>query len=547
VRLVSSLVASPAATEIFVVRDSSDNTTALILKACFNGTDDPDFNSTKIEYGSSATAGTTGIKGVTAEIGSSSNLINIIMDQIGAPTSGVVLANDAGSIYTASAFLDKSIEKSRVAIQFPISEITAARTSGLIPEAGSVDFKLKLSNAAHGDTLPTDFNVKVNPLTRAWNEGIGLDMESYSDTDASNWVSASKGVSWTTAGGDYNSSATYEKTFNFVAGSEDLDLDVTNIVEAWIAEDILEHGLLLRMTPTNENGSALRSYYTKKFFARGTEFFFKRPAIEAQFEDSIFDDRGNIFKSNSMAPAADNLNNIYLYNRHRGSLSDIPDTGSMLVVQMYSSSLGDGAGASPETLPVAGGVATASPTFVTASRVDTGTYKAQFAYTEAKTSLFDIWSTSSAGVATPMFTGSGFTVYQNALPASYEKSEYVASVVNMKDSYKNSERETFRLYTRDKNWKPNVYTVASTNAPVNNIREAYYKISRVVDDHVVIPYSTGSASGKSFSKMSYDISGSFFELDMSILESNYLYEMSFLFKDNDKFKELDEKFRFRVD
>jgi len=440
-----------------------------------------------------------------------------------------------------------SLEKSRMIMQFPIGEITSARADGLIPAAASVDFKLKLHNATHGETLPKNFKICVNPLTRAWNEGVGLDMELYSDADASNWVSASHGISWTSPGGDYSPNLIYEKTAHFSGGYEDLSVDITNIVEAWVAGTISDYGLMLRMSGAFEDGSLERSYYTKRFFARGTEFFFKRPTIEAQFEDSILDDRGNIFKSSSMAPASDNLNNIYLYNRHRGSLSDIPDTGSVLVVQMYSSSLGDAAGASPETLSIAGGVVAADPTFVTASRVNTGTYKAQFAYTGAKTSLFDIWSTSSSGLKTPMFTGSGFTVYQDVLSTSYEKSEYVASVVNMKDSYKTSERETFRLYTRDRNWKPNVYTVASTNAPVNNIREAYYKISRVVDDYVVIPYSTGSALGKSFSRMSYDISGSFFELDMSILESNYLYEMSFLHKDNDKFKELEEKFRFRVD
>tara|TARA_B100001250_G_C19758718_1_gene771413 strand:+ start:139 stop:798 length:660 start_codon:yes stop_codon:yes gene_type:complete len=219
----------------------------------------------------------------------------------------------------------------------------------------------------------------------------------------------------------------------------------------------------------------------------------------------------------------------------------------MLVVQLFSSSLGASAGATPETLAPAGGVNAASPTFITASRVSTGVYKAQFAYAGAKSSLFDIWSTSSSNIATTLLTGSGFSIRKNELGSFYENSEYVANVLNMKDSYSQSENITFRVYTRTKNWKPNIYTVASNSAPVNNVREGYYRISRVVDDHEIIPYSTGSISGKSFSRLSYDISGSFFDLDMSILESNYLYEMSFIFKDNDKFKEMKEKFRFRVD
>tara|TARA_R110001599_G_scaffold179146_1_gene371669 strand:+ start:223 stop:459 length:237 start_codon:yes stop_codon:yes gene_type:complete len=77
------------------------------------------------------------------------------------------------------------------------------------------------------------------------------------------------------------------------------------------------------------------------------------------------------------------------------------------------------------------------------------------------------------------------------------------------------------------------------------MRDAYYKISRVSDDMTVIPYSTGSTP--SYSSVSYDISGSFFDLDMSILEPNYLYEISFLYKDGLDHTEQKEKFKFRVD
>ena len=43
------------------------------------------------------------------------------------------------------------------------------------------------------------------------------------------------------------------------------------------------------------------------------------------------------------------------------------------------------------------------------------------------------------------------------------------------------------------------------------------------------------------------MSGSFFDLDMSILEPNYLYEISLLFKDGSDHVEQKEKFKFRVD
>ena len=58
--------------------------------------------------------------------------------------------------------------------------------------------------------------------------------------------------------------------------------------------------------------------------------------IEAQQSKVISDDRGNLFKSSPLVSSDDNLNSIYFYNNHNGSLSDIPDTGSALVVQLFS-------------------------------------------------------------------------------------------------------------------------------------------------------------------------------------------------------------------
>ena len=63
-------------------------------------------------------------------------------------------------------------------------------------------------------------------------------------------------------------------------------------------------------------------------------------------------------------------------------------------------------------------------------------------------------------------------------------------------------------------------------------------------NYQIINYSTSSSP--SYSSLSYDASGSFFDLDMSILEPNYLYEISFLYRDGTDYIEQKEKFKFRV-
>ena len=76
------------------------------------------------------------------------------------------------------------------------------------------------------------------------------------------------------------------------------------------------------------------------------------------------------------------------------------------------------------------------------------------------------------------------------------------------------------------------------------IKSAYYKLSRIADDFTVIGYGTGSVE---YTKLSYDASGSYFDLDMSILEEGHSYELSVVYKLDNDYKEQNDKFRFRVE
>jgi hypothetical protein len=443
------------------------------------------------------------------------------------------------SIYGQAS--NSSLEKARILVQFPIDDISSDRTAGSIPTSGSVNFILKMSNAEHSSTTPEDFNLSVHVITSAsWDEGFGIDMETYKESGASNWLSSSTGNSWTTPGGDFLTSA-YRSDVSFASGNDDLEVDISAAVEAWLDSTNPNYGLLIKMSGSAEDGTLEKSFYTKRFFARSSSHFFKRPNIEARWDDSVQDDRGSVIKSSSLAPSADNLNSLYLYNRIRGNLRDIPNTGSDFVVQLVPS-----LGAAPVTVTKADG---SSTTFITASRSSRGVYKATFAYSGTETTLSDIWQSSDSEanpiVVTELYTGSAFTVGVDSSDSCYSNSQYVVNITNLKPAYHKEELANFRIYTRSKDWQPNIYTVASSDAPVNNIREGFYKIVRSSDNHVVIPYSTSSSP--SFSKLSYDVSGSYFDLDISILEPNYLYEISFLRKIDSEFIEQKERFKFRVD
>ena len=93
-----------------------------------------------------------------------------------------------------------------------------------------------------------------------------------------------------------------------------------------------------------------------------------------------------------------------------------------------------------------------------------------------------------------------------------------------------------------------------TEIPSEIIEDAYYSLCRIVDDYVVIPFGTGSAiqpqstgSAGSYTRLSYDLSGNYFDLDMELLQAGYEYGLKFAYYSNGSYREQKEVFKFRVE
>lgn len=574
-----------------------------------------------------------------------------------------------------------SSENCRVILEFDTSAVSTDRTNGVIPASGSVNFFLRLYDAPHSQTTPKDFTLLVSAVSQSWEEGLGLDMESYADIDASNWISASQGTHWadvtgrataeitvTDAGGTLNdqtfilsnsagTGTTYETNTTIAFGSqpggavgntiqlgiggigggasgkvnlaaaiaasinattnadftavsdgvskvtvsqttpgtvgnknntnvnvdgvtvgnftggvnieggsyitgtdgapteylfdqhfdtgfENLEVDVSHLVEDWIKGSsgggLTNYGFGVRLTGSDED--ATDSYYTKMFFARGSQFFHKRPVLEARWDSSKKDNRGDFYLSSSMVPAADNLMNLYLYNVVRGQLVDIPGIGTnKMRVSIYSGTLLNTAPTGAKIgLAKGGGTTTAGHLNTTASHVETGIYSCSFAYTaSAITTIFDVWHSRSV----EYHTGSAISV------KTYDSSDYnfdqkyVSKITNLHSTYSTDETARFRVYVRQKDWSPTIYTVASNNIETSIIEDAYYKLTRVSDNFEVIPFGTGSLN---YTRLSYDASGSYFDLSMELLDTDTVYEITLNYKINGTFVPQPEKFRFRT-
>lgn len=546
-----------------------------------------------------------------------------------------------------------SSELARSLIEFDTTTFTTDRTAGRIPASGSVSWFLKMFNAPHSQTVPSEFDLEVSAISRTWEEGYGIDMDYYEDITrdgiGSNWINAkeltaatanlavttaitltsvAKGRTrntntfktvvnsaaanagnavlvefaettpgaivctvtpnttpattltttelvelintgavagktvtitdtsslralqtatggsgadltaetatfagavgqWTTEGGDYLTDTSSSFTASFPTGLEDMELDVTTLVEQWINTDgnVLgskdNYGFGIKLPDATE--TAARSFYTKKFFGRDSEFFFQRPVLEARWDSARKDDRGYFYASSSLVSATDNLNALYLYNRVRGRLRDYPVMPTSASLRLNST---DAVGSNLVAAAV--------------SKVSTGIYKADIALDTTASVVYDIWYSGSVAYHTGSVSVKSFNSY------GYNPEDtYVLSMPSLRDEYRKDQTHRLNLYVREKNWSPNIYTQAvKTAIPSLIIPSASFQLRRAIDDYVVVSYGTGS---NMHTGLSYDVSGNYFDLDTTYLEAGYLYDIQYSFYDEENgWEEQPYRFKFRV-
>lgn len=429
------------------------------------------------------------------------------------------------SIYgQVSSSTGYSIEESRILIEFDIAEIEDDILEGMIPSGAK--YYLRLFNAEHGQTVPRNFTLETYSISGSWEEGLGLDMETYKDLtygNGSSWVSSEGSTLWQTEGGDTWPTNVVNQAFN--TGLEDLEIEVTDQVQDWLDAVRPNEGFMVKLLASQVAES--RSYYTKKFFARGSQFFHKRPVLEVRWDSSKQDDRINFYTSSSLAPAADNLNTLYLYNYHRGQLVDIPAVAQgEIYVDLY-----DELGASALTLCV--------DTPATGGWIDTGIYTASLCIQTTASTLYDVWHTGGVQYHT------GTIETKDASALSYPpENNLVISVSNKKSSYSNNQTSRFYFHIRNKNWSPNIYTVATSNPTTEVFENLHFKITKVVTDETIFDYDTTDLS----TLLSYDAKGNYFDLDMSMLEPNHTYqiELSLYNVATKTHEQLSFKHKFRV-
>ena len=158
--------------------------------------------------------------------------------------------------------------------------------------------------------------------------------------------------------------------------------------------------------------------------------------------------------------------------------------------------------------------------------------------------IHDVWYSANLG---QFKTGSIKVKKLNNASAllSNDYNQFTTKITNLKSYYNKHESARFRVFTRLRNYSPTIYNVATTEAENATIPSASFEIIRMVDNHTVINNSTSSSDYHTY--LSYDVSGSYFDLDMYLLEPGYLYGIKLAYYTSDGWREQEETFKFRVE
>lgn len=388
------------------------------------------------------------------------------------------------------------VGKSRILIRFDLDSLSASIAEDDIPTS-SVEYRLKLKNAVHADSVPYSYDLEVYPLSKSWDEGRGLSMEdeNLKDSGVANWVNATSQTPWDSAGGDFYASPTVSRHFDF--GTEDLDIDISNIVYAWLTGGVPNNGLLVKYKDFFETGSA--DQRVKKFFSRHALVPERRPRIQALWENHLQDDRSEF--------PYEYTGTLAYYRFIGGSPNSINED---IFVDIINSS-----SAVTQTL--------------TASLVESGIYEISGVFIEpsAGTDIFrDVWFTSTK----QLFTGTIEPVYVTGSQVLNFDGISIG-IPNLKSTYGSDEEIIVRVFATKKDYRPAVVQRGSLEPDPLLLKEAFFQIENAETKEVIVPFSTGSFK---FSKLSYDFEGNYFKMWTKSLDPDSVYKIKILANYNEK-------------
>lgn len=521
------------------------------------------------------------------DISKDSYITNKIIAGSGSFTSNVGQAGtlDLFKIYTyISSTISGDIstrELTRLLVAPNLDPLRLLTGSVLDIRDASFSVYLRLKDIYGGQTTPSNFTVVLTPLAKAWNEGRGSDIKAFRDLDAVNWITASVsngtptpwtglGASTTGALGAFSidlfvtgnlgaGSQSLELRQTFARGDEDLLLNVTSLVSATLVGLIPDYGWRIALSSSNETDD--NSYFVKRFGSRHTTNPLLHPKLIIRFNEAIQDD-GNF----AVFGQADT---IRTYRSIKGSYTNFVSgatsiTGSNCakLVMVASKSITISTSSYQQNFSASVTYNTASVIYFSqsfsASQSTIGTISKVGFYeasvninyqTDSNLSTFlgidksavfqTYWKSNDGTVLYSSGAYLTFTVPQSGDQVVSERN-FVMNVTNLKNDYLQSQTARLRVFVQDMNTEQPVLRLPT---PTKSLifQTMYWRLLNAFSRQVVIPFDTSAT------KLSSDGTAMYFDMYMSDLDSNQVYELEFQITENDRdYFIANEGFRFKI-
>ncbi len=402
----------------------------------------------------------------------------------------------------------------RALLQFDFSRFSALTASGDLPSTG-LTFTLRMNHKTSACGTPSSYDLVVAPVSSSWDEGLGRDVD-LGDKGFANWVKRTSTAYWSSPGGDFLSSP--RASAHLDTGREDLELDVTPIVNQWLSGNIPNNGLGVMLTSSIESDAVYVDYYQKKFYSRQTDFEDRAPYIEVRANDFVGDDRSNLQWGRS--------GTLYLYNVIGGTFTNLP--GNFVIA-----TISDASGVLMQ-LTASRGVA---PGIYSASfALPTGTFSAGRPYSGSV--FYDSWGSGSFA-----FGSGSFSLRSSGVTTELGNLTLVARVKGLQDEFCPEDVPQFNVSFRTKPHTLAVVQTASLDLVPYIVENAFYAIENDSTRERVIPFGTGS---QKHTRLSYDADGNSFRLFMSNLHAGNAYRILLLVTDRGRQQVIDGGFKFKV-
>ena len=433
-------------------------------------------------------------------------------------------------------------EISRLLLKFDVSRLVALSSGSL--DVGSSNFRarIKLQSVATNLPVPQNFSISIFPLAKDFDEGFGRDVSSFTDIGACNYISSSNGTVWATSGA-YRSGAVGDSNIDFyasgnlqdglglrslasnqtfVAGNEDLFVDVSDVVSATIANLIPNYGFLVAFTSSQETDLVTR--FVKRFASRHVTHESLRPRLEVSSNDATFDSHASSYFDTSGSLYLTNVVGSNIRNLMSAS-QDITGSNSLHVV-LSTGSYTKVISASQQTV---GGFKKQGSYFgnffISAqdSSAVSGTVKiSDHAAASGSIVFSETWRSIDGSVvflstfltcSIPERTTSGLPSRQLSIKTTNARQKY-----DERSSYR------IRVFAYDSNYEPTATRVPKPTK--SDFPEAYYAI-KDIEGNIYIPFERENGG----TRLSFDSNGLFFDLYTDGLPPGKLMTVDYLVVD----------------